>query len=233
METLRAVEGRVFDSRFPWAEIDAEVARSDTAVLDLVREACLIESYFGTYTGKLMELFWYDVDATSVLAIEAFEAYSHFYILRRYLEMVGHRPVTDEEVRELRERDRDQQHTDELEELVNFMMTEHFAAQFFSDLAERAPERVLGDILRRLTREEVSHSALAADLIRKRLDADPALKPVVLEHARNFRHIGAYVLPSVSNVKENNIEAILRMDRQIRELTGSGLGSAPGSLQEE
>lgn len=233
METLRAVEGRIFDNRFPWEEIDIDLARSDTDVLDLVREACLIESYFGTYTGKMMDLFWYDVDATSVLSIEAFEAYSHFYILRRYLETVGYRPITDEEVRALRERDRDEQHTDEIEELVNFMMTEHFAAQFFTDLAERAPEPVLGDMLRRLAREEVSHSALAADLLRKRLEADPDLKPLVIERARNFRHIGAYVLPSVSNVNENNIEAILRMDRQIRDLTGAGLGYAPGSLQEE
>lgn len=226
MDTLRAVQGRIFDSRFPWHEIDKQRALQAPGVLDLVREACLIESYFAIYTARMMELFWYDVDATSVFSIEAFEAYSHFYILRRYLEIVGYRPIHDDEIAALRAKDRDQFSTDEIRELVNFMMTEHFAAQFFNDLADRAGEPVLQGILRRLSQEEVTHSQLAAELLAKRLAKDPAIKERILHHARHFRHIGAYVLPSVSNAKDDNLGTILSMDRRLEQLTGSHLRDA-------
>ena len=223
MDTLRAVEGRIFDARFPWAEIDKQRALQDPGVLDLVREACLIESYFATYTAKMMALFWSDVDATAIFSIEAFEAYSHYYILRRYLDIVGYRPVRDDEIVALREQDRDQSYDDEVRELVNFMMTEHFAAQFFQDLADRAAEPVLRAILRRLGREEVTHAQFAAELLEKRIAKDPGIRERILHHARDFRHIGAYVLPGVSNAKDDNLGTILAVDRRIEQLTGRRL----------
>lgn len=223
METLHAVQRRIFDSRIAWDEIDTEKANQNREVLDLVREACLIESYFATYTGKMMELFWCDVDATSVFSIEAFEAYSHYYILRRYLDVVDYRPVSDDEIVALRARDREASYTDEIRELVNFMMTEHFAAQFFVDLADRAGEPVLQSILRRLGREEVTHAQFAAELLEKRIADDPEVKERVQYCAREFRHIGAYVLPGVSNAKQDNLQMILSMNRRIEQLTGRRL----------
>ncbi len=223
METLRAVQGRIFDSRFPWDEIDRQQALQEPDVLDLVREACLIESYFATYTAKMMGLFWYDVEATSVFSIEAFEAYSHYYILRRYLDVVGYRTVRDDEIVALRERDRYESYDDEIRELVNFMMTEHVAAHFFDDLADRTREPVLQGILRRLGREEVTHAQFGAELLERRIARDPAVKECILLHARDFRHIGAYVLPEVSNAKVDNIGTILGLDQMIEQLTGRHL----------
>lgn len=223
MQTLNAVQGRIFDARVPWDRIDLVRARADTAVLDLVREACLIESYFATYTARMMDLFWNDVEATSIFSIEAFEAYSHFYLLRRYLETVGYRPVTDGEVIALRAKDRDAAYRDEIRELVNFMMTEQVAARFFDDLAERAWEPVLRDVLGRLGREEVTHARFAEDLLRQRIERDPTVKDHIVRHARDFRHIGAYVLPAVSNAKEETVASILDLDRTIERLTGQRL----------
>jgi hypothetical protein len=79
----------------------------------------------------------------------------------------------------------------------------------------------------------VTHSQLAADLLEVRISADPAVKPAVLDHARNFRHIGSYVLPTVSNAKENNFGAILEMDRRIEELTGNRLAAVPATMMED
>lgn len=233
MRTLDAVQTRLFGAVLPWREINAELARSQPDVLDLVREACLIESYFTVYTAKMLELFWYDVDATAAFTIEAYEAYGHYALLRRYLDTVGYRPVTDEEVVALRERDRGVLHDDEVEELVNFMATEHFAAAFFRDLSELAREPVLKALLRRLGAEEVAHSRFAAELLERRIERDPALGRRVLECARSFRHVGAYVLPSVSPASEDNLPAILSFNRRIEELVGHRLSDALVSMRGE
>ena len=43
MSPFAKLESEIFDARFKWEEINKEKALADTAVLDLVREACLIE----------------------------------------------------------------------------------------------------------------------------------------------------------------------------------------------
>jgi hypothetical protein len=220
---LAAVEKRIFDRRFPWHEIDRTKALENIPVLDRVREACLIESYFAIYTGKMLALFWYDVDATSTFAIEAFEAYTHYYGLRRYLQEVGYRPVTDEEIAALREKDLDKVYTDEIRELVNFAMTEHFAGHFFADLAETTTEPVLKSMLRDFSAQEVTHSELALQLLEKRLSTGPGVRARILEHARDYTHIGAYVMPAVSSVKEDNLQAILAFNRRLEQLLGQSL----------
>lgn len=227
MDTLHAVQGRIFDRRVRWDSIDRERALGQPDVLDLVREACLIESYFAIYTAKMMELFADDVDATSILSIEAFEAYSHFYLLRRYLDAAGYRPVTDDEVAALRRRDRGRAYTDEIRELVNFMATEHFAAHFFDGLAARAREPVLRELLGSLGREEVAHAQFAVELLAKRIRRDPAIRERILHYARNFTHVGAYVLPSVSTAGDDNLAAILGFNRRIEQLTGLRLSDVP------
>ncbi len=225
MDELKKVEAKIFDNKFAWDEIDKEKALEDKRVLDLVREACLIESYFAVYVGKMMDMFWYDIDATSIYTIEAFEAYTHYYVLRRYLDVVGYKPVSDEEIRELREKNKDVDYSDEIEELVNFMATEHFAAHFFQDLSEEAPEPVLKKILSELSKQEVSHSQFAADLLKKRLEENPEIKNQILEYAKDFQHVGAYVLPAVSRVKNDNIKIIQEFNQKIKELTGESLSN--------
>lgn len=234
MTTLAAMQRERLDRLFPWEMLDREAALAQPDLLDLVREACLIESYFAVYTAKMMQLFWYDVEATSTFSVEAFEAFVHFAALRRYLDEVGYRPVTDDEVRALRARDREAPLEDELTELVNFMATEHFAAYFFRDLKEATREPVLRRILERFGPEETVHAQLAADLIQARIAGRPDLQERVLHLVREFRHVGAYVLPRVSNVNQDNLEALLDLDRKVADLLGRRLSEAlnPTTVEE-
>jgi rubrerythrin len=222
MKTLSSIENKIL-SKFELDQIDKKKALGNTRVLDLVREACLIESYFTEYTAKMIELFRYDVNATSIFTIEASEAFRHYLICRRYLDHVGYKPVSDEEVIALRDKDRGKVYSDEIRELVNFMMTEHFAAHFFNDLSKLTDEPVLKALLPTLAQEEVIHSQFAYDLLEARLRANPDLKQRVLENAKNFAHIGSYVLPQVSAVKEDNLKIIQSFNERIEELVGSRL----------
>ena len=175
MTTLDTVQAKRLDALVDWHTLDREAALENPRLLDLVREACLIESYFAVYTSRMLQLFWYDVAATSTLSIEAFEAYVHFATLRRYLDEVGYRPITDAEVVGLRRRGMHEVSSNELRELVNFMATEHFAAEFFRDLGREATEPVLKAIMTRFAPEEDTHSQFAADLIATRLEHDETL----------------------------------------------------------
>ncbi len=231
MNTLEQIEKKIFDQRFPWGAIDVQKALTNIHVLELVREACLVESYFALYTGKMLELFAYDVSATSIYTIEAFEAYTHYYSLRKYLDIVNFQPITDIEIAQLREKDKDVVYTDEIRELVNFMATEHFAAHFFKDLSEIAPEPVLKQILLRMSSEEVSHARFAFDLLRTRFEKNTGIKKNILEHAKRFQHVGSYVLPTVSSVKEDNIKIIQSFNQMLEELVGESLSDYLLTLQ--
>ncbi len=226
MKTIDQVNSKIFDRRVDWKSINKELALKNTRCLDLLREACLIESYLPVYTGKMNELFWGNIAATSIFTIEAFEAYGHYFISRRYLEIVGYRPVTDEEVIALREKDKDKVYTDKVRELVNFMGTEHFAAEFFKDLSELTKEPVLKSILPGFAAEEVSHSQFAFDLLEEMIQQDPKVKKKVLEHALQYQHVGAYVIPQVSPAKEDNIKIIQSFNEKIGRLIGKRLSDA-------
>lgn len=223
MQTLNRVQGRIFDNQFEWDKIDKKAALSNTKVLELLREACLIESYFGTYTAKMTTLFWDDVDATSIFTIEAFEAFTHYFILRKYLDIVDYKPITDKEIVTLRKKDINVEYKDPIRELTNFMATELFAAHYFSDLSKLTIEPILKKILTRFASQEETHSDFAFDLLKVRLEANPKIKSRILKHATNYRHIGAYVLPSVSRVEEDNVEIISRLNQKIELLTGDSL----------
>ncbi len=223
MTNLASLQNERLGRLFPWDRLDRDAALARPDLLDLVREACLIESYFAVYTARMMRLLWYDVTATSILSIEAFEAYVHFATLRRYLDEVGYRPVSDEEIRRLRERDLSEAADDELRELVNFMVTEHFAAHFFRDLGAETDEPVLQAIMKRFSPEEDLHADLAGSLIRERIQGREDLADEVVQYARSFRHIGTYVLPGVSNVKGDNVAAIVALDHKIETLLGRRL----------
>lgn len=224
-KTLKEIEGKIFDRKYDWNLIDKELVLKDTQVLDLLREACLVESYFAVYTGKMLELFAYDVEATSMYTIEAFEAYTHFYLLRRYLNIIGYKPVTDEEVVELRNKDKSKIYSDEVRELVNFMGTEHFATVFFDDLAKRVLEPILKKMLLDMSRQEVAHNAFARELLEARLSKEPTLKDRILVAAKEFLHVGGYVLPRVSNAREDMISTIASFDACIEELVGESISS--------
>ena len=220
---LANIESKIFDKAIPWEKIDKEKALAKPHLLDLLREACLVESYFAVYTGKMMRLFWYDVEATTIYSIEAYEAYTHFYKLRRYLDEVGYRPITDEDVRAVREEDLHIEYKDEIRELVNFMGTENFASKFFSDLASEVDEPVLREFLPHMAKEEVSHAAFATDLLKSRLAADPSIRDQIMEHAADFMHVGKYVMPEIRNVRKDPLTMIRDFDTHLEELTGISL----------
>ena len=53
----------------------------------------------------------------------------------------------------------------------------------------------------------------------KRLEADPSLSTEVLSAAENFRHYGSDVV-DVPLAEENDFEAIMAMNRKVRQLCG-------------
>jgi hypothetical protein len=226
MTTLDFVNGKIFDSRADWKAIDKELALKNTRCLDLLREACLIEAYLPVYTSKMNELFWDDIAATSIFTIEAFEAYGHYFMSRKYLEIVGYNPVIDEEVIRVREKDKGVVYTDKVRELVNFMGTEHFAAEFFKDLIQLTEEPVLRGLLPRFSAEEVSHSQFAFDLLAEMIKADSTIKEKVMEHALHYQHLGSYVMPQVSPAKEDNIRIIQSFNEKVERLVGKKLSDA-------
>ena len=223
MDELRKIEKRIFDKYVEWNKIDRDKALENTRVLDLIREACLIESYFSLYASKMSELFMEDIDATSIFTLETFEAYTHYYVLRKYLDIVDYKPITNEELVNLRKKIREVEYGNEVKELVNFMATEHFAANFFRDLSEMTTESILKDILVKLADQEVSHSQFAFDLLSIRLKKNPEIKDKILHYARGFQHVGAYVLPTVSKAKEDNLEVIKSFNNKVSDLVGESI----------
>lgn len=228
MRTLAAVQAKMFEHRIDWAAIDRRKALRTPRVLHLLREACLVESYLPVYTAKMMALFWDDLDATTIFTIEAIEAYAHYYILRRYLDTVGRRPIRDAEVLALRRKERRARYRDDIRELVNFMGTEHFAARFFRDLARLTDEPVLRRLLPDFAAEETIHSQFALDLLEARVRARPARKRDVIRHALAFKHVGAYVMPSVSPATADNLDAIQQFNQRFEPLLGRPLSDFVG-----
>lgn len=223
MNTLAKVQRKLFDAKLDWSAIDRSRALAHPELLELLREACLVESYLPVYTGKMMALFWDDLDATTIFTVESIEAYGHYYVLRRYLDAVGYKPITDEEVIELRDRERNAVYDDQLRELVNFMGTEHFAAQFFTDMSKLMEEPVIKRVLPEFAAEEVIHSQFAFDLLQARVVGDPAARASVLHHARAFKHVGAYVRPYVPPAKDDNLRAIRAFNDKFTDLLGQPL----------
>jgi hypothetical protein len=74
------------------------------------------------------------------------------------------------------------------------MLAEHHASYFFHRLSEQAAEPVLKNLLERIAADEIRHAQSAADLIAKRIAADPDLVPQVLDAAKHFSHHGAEVV---------------------------------------
>jgi hypothetical protein len=206
-----------------WGGIDAALALTQPELLDQVRDSALIESYFPVYTTRLIRALWDDIDATSVFSIQLYESYKHFYVLNRYLAIVGYRPIGDEELRDVRRRNLDTAVDDPDAELARYMVSEHFAAYFFLRLSRQSREPALAGIAAFIAKDEFRHTQFAFDLLTARLEADPGRKSRVLCAASNFRHVGADVVASVPISEKNDLPAILTLNRRIRRLCGVSL----------
>ena len=222
---LRATEENAWplDTSIAWDAIDLDAARSEQALHQALHDAALIEGYLPVYAARLMQLLWDDVDATAVLSMELFEGLKHFTALARYLDRVGFQREAVSEATLVAARERalglryDQ--ADLIAHLTNFMCSELFAAYFFLRIARRTNEPVLKDLLGYMSRDEFRHSASAGDVLKKRIDRDPAVVPQVLAAAEHFRHYGSDVV-DVPVAEENDFEAIMAVNRKIRLLCG-------------
>ncbi len=207
----------------PWDQIDRGVAASERELLDALSRAAVIEGYLPVFIPRLMQMLWDDVDATAVLSMELYDGLKHYTALRRYLEVVGYAPgkKSDETLVSARARTIDLQYDKReiLRHLTNFMCSELFAAHFFQRLSRQTAEPVLRRLLSYMARDEFRHSAGAADLIQKRIDADPTAAEEVLATAENFRHYGNDVV-EVPVAEKNDFEAILALNRRVRLLCG-------------
>jgi hypothetical protein len=105
-------------------------------------------------------------------------------------------------------------------------MSEHFAAHSFFKDARAANEKVLGQILQLVARDEVRHSQFGYELLQMRIDRDPSHAEIVLDAARNFTHFGALVVPVVPVGNKNDFLAIITLNQKIQRLTGCGLDPA-------
>jgi hypothetical protein len=90
-------------------------------------------------------------------------------------------------------------------------------------MSQLLDEPVLASVLPEFAAEEVVHSQFAFDLLQARIRKDPKAKDAVLEHARNFKHVGAYVRPYVPPAKGDNVRTIRAFNEKFEKLLGQPL----------
>jgi hypothetical protein len=155
--------------------------------------------------------------------MELYEGLKHFTALARYLDRVGYQREAVSESRLVAAREKalaiKYDPTDLIAHLTNFMCSELFAAYYFLRISRKTNEPVLRDLLGYMSRDEFRHSASAGDVLKKRIDANPAVAEQVLAAAEHFRHYGSDVV-DVPVAEENDFEAIMAVNRKIRLLCG-------------
>ena len=212
----------ILDAEVGWDGLDPALARSQPDLLDQIRDAALIESYFPIYTTAIMRAFWDQIDVTAVFSIQLYESYKHFHALSRYLELADYRPVQDAELVELRRRNAGFAVTDPVPELTRYMIGEHFAAYFFLRISRQAREPVLAQLTGFISRDEFRHAQLAMDLLQPRV-RDEAARRRALDAGLHFRHFGYDAIGSVPISEKNDLAAILTLNRRMKRLCGTSL----------
>ena len=223
-EHLRAAESADWSiESIRWSAIDRGAARDEPEILASLRDAAMIEGYLPTFGPRLMLLLWDDVDATAILSLELYEGLKHYTALRRYLDIVGDDATRLSERSLVAAREKTGGITYQREEIItyltHFMCSELFAAHFFRRLAEQTREPVLAELLGYMSRDELRHSAGAGALLKKRVAANASAAKEIISAAENFRHYGSDVV-DIPLAEENDFEAIMAMNRKIRQLCG-------------
>lgn len=210
----------------PWSTLDPDAARAQPELLDQIRQSALIEAIHPVTTKHLMGLLWADVDATSILSIELYEGFRHFYVLKRYLDAVAHEPpIADQEIVDLRRKAMEAVagQEDLTRELVNFAFSEHFAAYYFVRVRQEAADPVLRSIAHHIARDEFRHTQISYDLLKLRIESDRESAERVLEAAASFRHYGTTALEEVPVFQRNDLVAIKAFLKKVEALTGRRL----------
>ena len=206
-----------------WSEIDRRRAYAKPDLLAALRDAALIESYHPLNLSRLLRATLDDIDAGVVFSLELYEGFKHFHSLRRYLEAIGYEPaITDAELVAIRQKQADIELSavEIIPRLVEFMLSEHLAHYFFRRLGEQAEDYVLADLLSRIADDEVRHAQSASDLIAKRIAADPALIPQVLDAALDFHHFGEEAIGAIPVALPGDPIAIQTFAKRIERLCG-------------
>lgn len=208
-----------------WDKLDKAKALSQPDILTKLRDACIIESHHPMNTGRLMLLLEDDIDATGVLSIELYEGFRHFYVLKKYLEMIEYsNRISDEELVRLRKRALNKQKKPQItRELMNFIGSEHFAAYFFLRISQKAKEEVLRQISTYIAKDEFRHAQAAYDVIKRRLDRRLVSTQEILEVSYDFRHYGNDIVKEVPIFERNDLAAIYAFMKKIELLTGKRL----------
>jgi len=223
--TQAEIQRWILDADALWGAIDPALALAQPILLDQVRDSALIESYFPIYTTRLIRALWDQIDVTSVFSIQLYESYKHFYVLNRYLELVGYRPIGTEEILEIRRRNLDARIDDPIGELGRYMISEHFAAYFFLRLSRQAGEPVLKRIAGFIAQDEFRHTQFAYDLLDARVKQDESCRERVLHAGLEFRHVGADAVPQVPISQKNDLGAILALNKRMQHLCGVSLSN--------
>ncbi len=216
----------ILDTDIAWDEIDPAKALAQPDLLDRVRDSALIESFFPIFTPRVLELLWNDVTSTAVFSVQLYESYKHFHVFAQYLDAVGYRPIRDEEIVAVREKNLDLRFDHPARLLTRYMMSEHFAAHTFFKDSRRCAEPVLAHILSLVAKDEVRHCQFGYELLAMRLARHPEETDAVIEEAAHFKHLGELVVPKVPVAEKNDFSAILAINRKIARLTGRPISSS-------
>jgi len=204
-----------------WDKIDVSLALIQPDLLQQLRDSALIESYHPMSTLSTIQLCWDDVDATSILQVEQFEGFRHFWVLRRYLDAVNFQPpITDEEVIGHRARNLDTvkyDPADKTQVLINFTWSEHFAGYFFLRVAEKAKEPVLSKLAKLIAGDEFRHAEGGFRILQNLVTSDPSSVRAIIAAANKFRHYGNDVV-DVPVSLENDLEAILKVVKRTQKI---------------
>jgi len=215
----------ILDTDIAWDKIDPAIALSQPDLLDRVRDSALIESFFPIFTPRVLDLLWDNVAATAIYSVQLYESYKHYHVFAQYLDTVGYRPISDEELVELRRRNLDLHYENPARLLTKYLMSEHFAAHNFYKDARRAAEPVLSHILHLVAKDEVRHCQFGCELLAGHLANHPEHIDDVLDEAAHFKHIGEMVVPNVPVAEKNDFAAILAINRKIQRITGRSISS--------
>jgi hypothetical protein len=210
----------ILDTDIAWDDVCAETARSQPDILGRLRDSALIESFFPILTPRALDVLWDDPTATAIFSVQLYESYKHFHVFNMYLERVEWNPLQDEDIVEVRRRNRSLSYDCPVRMLTQYFMSEHYAAHSFFGDSRNAKESVLKHILQLVARDEVRHAQFAYELLDCRVRKNPETSEIILDAARNFTHFGAVVVPEVPVANKNDFSAIMVLHQKIERLTG-------------
>lgn len=215
----------ILDTDIPWDEINPALALSQPELLERVRESALIESFFPIFTPRALDLLWDNPTATALFSVQLYESYKHFHVFAQYLDAVHYRPISEEEIIEIRQRNIGFRYDCPARLLTRYMMSEHFAAHHFFKDSRQCAEPVLQGILRLVAKDEVRHCQFAYELLAGYLGEHPETRDSILDEAAHFKHLGELVVPDMPVAEKNDFTAILAVHRKLERITGVRLGA--------